>query len=109
MAIAGQIAGGLSSAGLVFGSPAFLGIQPSNRSVPGGVDIVAVVPDTPASGAGLAGGDLLTSIGGAPVTSVNSLTQVLGGHHPGDVVTITWTNASGEHSATVTLIAGPAV
>jgi S1-C subfamily serine protease len=74
-----------------------------------GVEIEGVINGTAAAGAGLAEGDEITSVGGHEVTSDTGLQTVMAGYHPGDRVTISWTDGYGQtHTATVTLTAGPA-
>jgi len=74
-----------------------------------GVAISGVVPGTAAARAGLAAGDQITSVAGHTVTSSSDIQSVLGNYHPGDKISISWTDQSGQsHTATVTLSAGPA-
>ena len=74
-----------------------------------GVAISGVVPGTAAAGAGLAAGDQITSVAGHTVTSSTQIQSVLGNYRPGDKISISWTDQSGQsHTATVTLTAGPA-
>ena len=74
-----------------------------------GVAISGVVPGSAAARAGLAAGDQITSVAGHTVTSSPDIQSVLGNYHPGDKVSISWTDQSGQsHTATVTLSAGPA-
>jgi S1-C subfamily serine protease len=74
-----------------------------------GVAISGVVPGTAAAGAGLAAGDQITSVAGHSVTSSTQIQSVLGNYRPGDKISISWTDQSGQsHTATVTLTAGPA-
>ncbi|WP_214370006.1 S1C family serine protease [Pseudonocardia sp. H11422] len=56
---------------------------------PVGVGIVAVQPGGPAATAGLRPGDVITAIGGNPVTDVITLQAVLAEHVPGDTVQVT--------------------
>jgi S1-C subfamily serine protease len=59
--------------------------------------------------AGLTAGDVITSVAGQTVSSGTSIQQVLERYHPGDKVSIAWTDTSGQsHTATVTLATGPA-
>ena len=75
----------------------------------GGVAISGVVPGTAAAGAGMAAGDQITSVAGHTVTSATQIQSVLGNYRPGDKISISWTDQSGQsHTATVTLTAGPA-
>ncbi|HYB87323.1 MAG TPA: trypsin-like peptidase domain-containing protein [Streptosporangiaceae bacterium] len=74
-----------------------------------GVAISGVVPGSAAAEAGLAAGDQITSVAGHTITSSSDIQSVLKNHHPGDKISIGWTDQSGQsHSATVTLTQGPA-
>jgi S1-C subfamily serine protease len=67
------------------------------------------VSGSAAAQAGLAAGDQITSVAGHTVTSSAEIQSVLGNYHPGDKISISWTDQSGQsHTATVTLTAGPA-
>ena len=74
-------------------------------------DVALVVPPQralPAQEAGLAGGDVITSLGGTTITTPNDLTNAISQYHPGDKVSIGWTDSSGQtHTATVQLSSGP--
>ena len=75
----------------------------------GGVAISGVVPGSAAAQAGLTAGDQITSVAGHTVTSSSEIQSVLGNYHPGNKISISWTNQSGQsQTATVTLSAGPA-
>ncbi len=116
--------------GLHIGPTAFLGVQisrggtgtPSGGSGFGGsgggtpaqgsgVQIAGVVNGSPAAKAGLAAGDVITSVDGHSVTSQATLQNIMVTHlSPGQSVTVGYTTASGQqHTATVTLASGPAV
>jgi len=74
-----------------------------------GVTISGVVSGSAAAQAGLAAGDQITSVAGHNVTSASDIGSVLGHYHPGNKISISWTDQSGQsHTATVTLGAGPA-
>jgi S1-C subfamily serine protease len=74
-----------------------------------GVTISGVVSGSPAAGAGLTAGDQITSVAGHSVTSTSQIASVLRGYHPGDKISISWTDQSGQsHTATVVLVNGPA-
>ena len=99
--IGGYIGG--SSGGSINGSGG------GSTSSGGGVAISGVVPGTAAAGAGMAAGDQITSVAGHTVTSATQIQSVLGNYRPGDKISISWTDQSGQsHTATVTLTAGPA-
>ena len=73
-----------------------------------GASIASAVTNGPAQEAGLAEGDVITSLGGKSIGSANDLTNAIAVYHPGDKVTIGWTDGSGQtHTATVQLSSGP--
>jgi S1-C subfamily serine protease len=88
MAIAGQIRSGVSSPTVHIGPTAFLGVGVNDA--PGGTGAIVrqVIPTGPAAGAGLAPGDVISSINGQPVNSATALTNILDQHHPGDRVSV---------------------
>jgi S1-C subfamily serine protease len=114
LSIADQIVTGVDDATIHQGYPAFLGISmlgtsTSTSTSTGGATVAGVVPGGPADGAGLAAGDVITVIGGTTITSATDVSTALAGQQPGDPVTVTWTDATGQsQSATVTLATGPA-
>jgi S1-C subfamily serine protease len=112
LSVASQIAGGHASSTVHIGSTAFLGVEiPSSNSgqYNSGVQIAGAEAGTPAAKAGLAAGDVITSVAGQAATSSTNVQHVLEGYHPGDKINITWTDANGKsHTATVTLANGPA-
>jgi S1-C subfamily serine protease len=67
------------------------------------------LPGTPAARAGITGGDVIVAAGGHQVSSPSGLQSALERFHPGDHVSITWTDQFGQtHSATLVLANGPA-
>jgi S1-C subfamily serine protease len=73
-----------------------------------GASVASVVTNGPAQEAGLAEGDVITSLGGKSLTTPNDLTTAISQYHPGDKVSIGWTDGSGQtHTATVQLSSGP--
>jgi S1-C subfamily serine protease len=135
--IAAQIEAGTSSSTVHIGSTAFLGVEVSNTSTgsgsglggsggfgfgdgygdPGfgsgtttsGAAIAGVLSGSPAADAGLTGGDTITSLAGQSITSASQVQTILGSYHPGDKVSIGWTDAYGQtQTATITLASGPA-
>ena len=74
-----------------------------------GVLVDGVLCGTPADQAGLFAGDVITSVGGRPVTSPGSLTALLSRYRPGSQVALAWVAPGASlHTAVVTLTAGPA-
>ena len=115
--IAKQIEAGQASSAIHIGEPAFLGVAVapdgttsiSGGSSSGGAVVAGVASGTPAEAAGLTQGDTITAIDNQPVDSAQTLSKLTGSHHPGDKVTVTWSDQSGaSHSANVTLATGPA-
>ena len=52
---------------------------------------------------------MITALDGKSVSTGTDITEILVGHHPGDKVSIAWTDAEGQsHTATLTLGTGPA-
>jgi S1-C subfamily serine protease len=73
-----------------------------------GAAVAGTVTNGPAQEAGLAQGDVITSLGGKTIGSANDLTNAMAAHHPGDKVTVGWTDTNGNtHTATVQLSSGP--
>jgi S1-C subfamily serine protease len=73
-----------------------------------GADVAGVVTSSPAQEAGLGDGDVITSFNGHSITSSDALTDALEPYHPGDTVTLGWTDSSGaSHTAQITLTSGP--
>jgi S1-C subfamily serine protease len=110
MTIANQITGGQASTRVHIGATGFLGVslRSGNGSAGGGAAITQILPGSPAEAAGLAEGDVITTLDGAAVDSANTLTQLLDSHHPADRVRLGWTDTNGRaHTATLTLMTGP--
>ena len=98
--------GGSSNGSNGFGG--FGGMGGSNTNTSGAV-VSGTTPNSPAASAGISSGDVITSVNGNSVASAEALTTALSGKHAGDKVTIGWTDSSGtSHTATITLLEGPA-
>jgi S1-C subfamily serine protease len=129
LTIAKQIESGNGSSTVHIGTTAFLGIETSGSSSgsdsngfggfggagsqgtgsDSGVTIAGALSGSPAATAGLTAGDTITSVGGQSVSSASDIQQVLVKYHPGDKISVVWADQSGQsHSATVTLVSGPA-
>ena len=108
VSIAQQIESGKASSTIHIGLPGFLGVALSGSST-GGAAVTGVASGTPAASAGLTAGDIITAVNGTSVSAAQDLTTAMQGHHAGDRIRLTWTDPSGaSHTATITLIAGPA-
>jgi S1-C subfamily serine protease len=117
LAIGNQIEAGNGSSTVHIGATGFIGVAVKSASsaaqqgIPkdSGAAVQQVLQGTPAAGAGLTGGDVITSVDGHSVSSPSALQAALEEHHPGDKVTIGWTDQAGQaQSASVTLANGPA-
>jgi S1-C subfamily serine protease len=112
LSIASQIEAGHASSTVHIGATAFIGlsIAPQQSSYYQGVVLAGTAAGTPAAKAGLGRGDVVTALNGRSVTSGTQIQQILVGLHPGDKVSIAWTDTSTgqSHTATLTLTAGPA-
>jgi len=111
LSIAKQIEGGQGSSTVHVGPTAFLGLEiaGTNQGFSQGVQLAGTQSGTPAAEAGLGQGDVVTALDGKSVSTGTDITEILVGHHPGDKVSIAWTDAGGQsHTATLTLGTGPA-
>jgi S1-C subfamily serine protease len=116
--IASQIEAGTSSSAVHIASTAFLGVEVSSsgagnfgggNSAGSGATVAGVVSGSAAAQAGLTQGDQITSLAGQAITSSSDVSSVLASYHPGNKVSISWTDQSGQsHTATVVLTTGPA-
>jgi S1-C subfamily serine protease len=125
-----QIFAKQASANVHIGATAFLGVKVSSGAQNGGgqggaqngggngnfgnggvagADVQAAVPGTPADQAGLTDGDVITTLNGKAIASSDALTTALQAFHPGDSITLGWTDVQGQtHTATLQLGTGPA-
>ncbi len=105
---ADTIEAGRSSATIHLGATAFLGVGLSQTGGQG-AGVMQVVTGSPADNAGLVPGDVIQSLGGRQITSPSDVQAALVRRHPGDRVSITWTDQLGQsHTAAVVLATGPA-
>ena len=85
------------------------GSQGSEGSSTNGVTIAGTLSGSPAANAGLTAGDVITSVGGQSVSTSQNIAQALVKYHPGDSISISWVDQSGQsQTTTVTLASGPA-
>ena len=102
--------GGFGGFGGSSGFGGFGGSQGGSQgSSTAGVTIVGTLAGSPAANAGLTEGDEITSVGGQSVSTAQDIAQVLVKYHPGDSISISWVDQSGQsQTANVTLASGPA-
>jgi S1-C subfamily serine protease len=118
LSIAKEIEAGQGSSTVHIGTTAFLGLeiasqqsgfQGSQQGTSQGVLLEGTQSGTPAAQAGLGADDTVTALDGKSVSTGTDIQDILVGLHPGDKVSIAWTDAEGQsHTATVTLASGPA-
>ena len=130
--IAKQIEAGQGSSTVHIGATAFLGIETdgsgsgdsggfggfggfggqgdgSGSGTSSGVTIAGTLSGSAAANAGLTEGDTITSVAGQTVSSTSDIQQALVKYHPGDKISVSWVDQSGQsHTTTVTLANGPA-
>lgn len=105
LALARQIESGRSSATVHVGPTAFLGVELKSG---GSAKIAKVLPHQPAAAAGLVAGDVITSLGGATITSSRDVRQAVLSLVPGKPVSIGWTDTTGAaQTGTITPASGP--
>ena len=85
-------------------SGAFLGVSLADD--PNGALIQQVVQGSPADGAGLQAGDVVTAIDGTTIGSANDLVTAIQQHKGGDTVRVTYVRDGAQHTAKVKLGAG---
>jgi S1-C subfamily serine protease len=82
--------------------------QGSQGSTTSGLSVAGTVSGSPAANAGITAGDTITAIGGQSVSSQEDVAHALVQYHPGNSVSVSWVDASGQsHTTTVTLASGP--
>jgi S1-C subfamily serine protease len=109
LSIAKQIEAGQASSTVHIGPTAFLGLEIANSGQGvQGVGLAGTQSGTAAAQAGLGQGDTVTALDGKPVSTGTDIQNILIAHHPGDKVSIAWTDSAGQsHTATLTLGTGP--
>ena len=101
-----RIESGKSSSIVHVGPTAFLGVVVEDA--PGGAKITSLLPGKPADEAGLAKGDVITSLDGATISSSADVRQTVLTLVPGKAVPIGWKDTNGiAHTGTITPISGP--
>jgi S1-C subfamily serine protease len=117
LAIVSDIKSDDAVSGVHIGATAFLGVEfdsATSTSFGGknnasGVTIAGTVVGTPAQKAGLAAGDVITSIDGQAATTGSELQTILLTKKPGDTIHVGYLNVNGvANTVTVVLASGPA-
>ncbi len=109
LSIAKQIDSGDGSSTVHIGATAFMGVEIAGTTgQSSGVELAGAQPGTPAAAAGLTEGDVITALNGTAVTAGTQISEALIPLHPGNKVSVTWTDTSGQsHTTTLTLGTGP--
>jgi S1-C subfamily serine protease len=108
MRVVDQIRSGTPTDTVHIGPTATLGVLVSNALPAGtGARVDAALYGLPAHAAGLAAGDVITSIDDRTVTNAQSLRSALNTHKPDDTIRLGITGASGRRTVPVALVAGP--
>ncbi len=132
--IADEIAMHKDLPGLVFGRPAFLGVEVVDSSEANsainsfgnpfgfgfgfgpvattpngtpGVVVAAVDPNSAAAHAGIESGDVITAVDGHATATTSALSKVIGAHKPGQTVSVSLSIGSGTETVSVRLGEGP--
>jgi S1-C subfamily serine protease len=117
LSLSKQIEAGTASSTVHIGTTAFLGVEVMSASsaaqqgvqAGSGAAVEQSLPGSAAQSAGIGAGDVITSVNGKSVSSPTSLQSAMEQYHPGDSVTIGYTDQSGQsHSVTVHPANGPA-
>ncbi|MBU3063371.1 S1C family serine protease [Nocardia sp. NEAU-G5] len=105
--IAKQIQSGNASGTIHIGQSAFLGVGVADANGAGAL-VRNVFRGGSAAQAGIVPGDVITGVNGTNVDSATALTNTMDQHHPGDKVTLRYTDPNGQsQSGQVTLAQGP--
>ena len=85
------------------------GAAPQQDTGPQPADISNAPAGTPLYDAGLDAGDSITAVDGKAISSAQEFDAAVAAHKPGDRMTVAYTDAAGDHTATVNVIENPSV
>ncbi len=109
MSIANQIKTGTESSKIHIGLAGFIGVSDPTGGCgtsKSGALICQVVQGAPAATAGLAQGDVITTINGKAISSFDGLTDVMTDTHPGTKLSVVYIDQSGTHHTTTITLTG---
>jgi S1-C subfamily serine protease len=109
LVVAREIEQGHGSGTLHVGTTAYLGIELDPRSTREGALVSGSVQGSPAAGVGLGAGARITAADGEIVESPEQIVSLLLAKRPGQSLVVDWADATGRHTATIKLVAGPAL
>jgi len=102
-----EVSGGANWFGNTFGWwPGFGPVASTPNSTPG-VVVAAVDPASAAAGAGIQSGDVITAVDGEATPSTAALSKVIAAHRPGQAVSVSVRTQSGTKTVPVRLGQGP--
>jgi S1-C subfamily serine protease len=117
--VVNEIRAGHGSSAIILGEAGFIGVEVQDLdasaaarlglNLSSGVLVTGVISGTPAARAGLSRNVVITAVNGERISSVDALGPAIHAHKPGERIEVTWVDGGASHTATVTLIAGPAV
>jgi S1-C subfamily serine protease len=107
MQVVRQIQSGKSTSTVHVGATrALLGV--GTQDAQNGVQVDTVQPGSPAAGAGITVGSVITALNGNSVSTNSALRSAIIQHNPGSTVSVSWTDPAGAtHTANVVLTTGP--
>ena len=108
-----KIRSGETSSDIIYGQVGFMGVSVRDLSadiaaqlglkVSSGAVVVGVQAGSPADGAGISQGSVITDVGGTSISNSDSLGTAIHSHKAGDRVSVTWVDQRGTHNGTLTL------
>ena len=119
LGIVNEIRAGHGSSTILLGERGFIGVavQPVDPATAqrfglgdtNGALVSGVKQGSPAEQAGITVPSVIRQIDGQQVNTLDDLGTAIHAKTPGEQIEVTWVDAQGEHTATMTLAAGPAV
>jgi S1-C subfamily serine protease len=118
VSVVNEIRAGHASSTILIGPTGYLGVSVQDLDantaarlgldVSGGVLVRGAAQGSPAAQIGSGANSVITAIDGKSIDSANDLGPAIQSHKPGQKIQVSWVDASGKHTASATLIAGPA-
>jgi S1-C subfamily serine protease len=100
--------GGGSGARSCYSNDASMPVPTTIAPATSGTLIIGTICGSPATAAGITGGDVITAVNGQQVGAPSQLQSILSKYGPGQTVSLTWENVSGQtKTGSLRLAAGP--